>query len=739
MIRKLSWFIIPGLVAITVGFSVFATGGSASVQTIAFTSTVPSNALVGEGSYTPTATASSGLPVSFTLDAASTGCTLVAAVVSFAGAGTCVIAAHQAGNATSHAAATVHQSFAIARNSQSIRFTSTVSSNARVGAGTYAPSATASSGLPVTLTRAATSKSCLLDSGIVTFIAAGTCVIYANQAGNVTYRPASQASQSFTISRNSQSIRFTSAVPPNAAVGSGTYAPTATASSGLPVTLARAATSRSCQLASGVVTFTAAGTCVIYANQAGNAAYRPASQASQSFTISRNSQSITFTSTAPPNAAVGSGSYTPSAVASSGLPVTLIRAATSKSCALTSGVVTFTAAGTCVIYANQAGNAAYRPASQASQSFTISRNPQTITFTSAAPLNAVVGSGTYTPLATASSGLPVTLTRAATSKSCELTSGVVAFTAAGTCVIYANQAGNATYQPAAQVGQAFAISTPSLIWSAPHAIDVGGNSLTSVSCVSSAFCMTVDSSGRSLWWNATTWSNPMSLGVGSITSVSCASSTYCAAVNENGSAFTWNAASWSTPGDIDGSNGLTSVSCPSAGFCVAVDDRGNALTYDGINWSAPDDIDGTDRLTSVSCTSESSCIAVDDGGNALTYDGTSWSAPFDIDGTTTLTSVSCASGSSCIAVDDRGNALTYDGTSWPAPYDIDGTTALTSVSCSSQSFCVAVDDLGNALAYDGATWSRGVADPGHVPSSVSCVSQVFCMAVDQAGNALIGT
>jgi hypothetical protein len=41
--------------------------------------------------YTPTASATSGLPAQITLDQASTGCSLTAGVVTFTGDGTCLI------------------------------------------------------------------------------------------------------------------------------------------------------------------------------------------------------------------------------------------------------------------------------------------------------------------------------------------------------------------------------------------------------------------------------------------------------------------------------------------------------------------------------------------------------------------------------------------------------------------------------------------------------------------------
>ena len=66
----------------------------------------------------------------------------------------------------------------------------------------------------------------------------------------------------------------------------------------------------------------AAGTCIVDANQAGNANWNAAPQVQQSFTV-KNNQTITFTSTAPGNASVGGATYTPTAIATSGLAVTI--------------------------------------------------------------------------------------------------------------------------------------------------------------------------------------------------------------------------------------------------------------------------------------------------------------------------------------------------------------------------------------------------------------------------------
>ena len=93
-------------------------------------------------------------------------------------------------------------------------------------------------------------------------------------------------------------------------------------------------------------------------------------------TDTRLTQTISFTSTAPTDAQVGGTTYTPTATATSGLPVDFtIDASASSVCTITAGEVSFIGAGTCVINANQAGNEHYLPASQVQQSFTVSEAP----------------------------------------------------------------------------------------------------------------------------------------------------------------------------------------------------------------------------------------------------------------------------------------------------------------------------------------------------------------------------
>jgi hypothetical protein len=107
---------------------------------------------------------------------------------------------------------------------------------------------------------------------------------------------------------------------------------------------------------------------------------------------------------------------------------------------VTTSGASFASEAACVSYAAKGG---------------VLKRPQTISFTSVNPSPVPIGSGaSYTPTATATSGLPVAITLDATSSGCSLSGGVVTFTTAGgTCVLDANQPGNATYNAASQVQQ----------------------------------------------------------------------------------------------------------------------------------------------------------------------------------------------------------------------------------------------------------------------------------------------
>jgi len=148
----------------------------------------------GDPDFSVDATASSGLPVNFT---ASGQCTVTpsGSVVHLTGVGACTITAHQPGNASYNAAPDVARSFTI-KPGQTITFDPLPDKT--YGDPDFSVHATASSGLPVSFT--ATGQCTVTSDGSVVHLTdVGSCTITAHQAGDATFGPAPDVSQSFDI------------------------------------------------------------------------------------------------------------------------------------------------------------------------------------------------------------------------------------------------------------------------------------------------------------------------------------------------------------------------------------------------------------------------------------------------------------------------------------------------------------------------------------------------------------
>jgi hypothetical protein len=312
---------------------------------------------------TLSATASSGLAVSYASTTTSV-CTVSGSTVSFvAGGAACSIQATQAGNSNYSAAPAITRSFWVYKEAQTITFAAIPSQ--KIGT-PLALSATASSGLPVTFISATTGH-CTVSGTTATFVTAGTCTIDAHQAGNGGYLAATVVAQSFSVTKAAQTITF--ATPANQTYGT-PLTLSATASSGLAVSYASTTTSV-CTVSGSTVTFVAgAAGCSIQATQAGNSSYNAAPAILRSFWVYKDAQAINFPTI--PSQTVG----TPlalSATASSGLAVTFTSTTTSI-CTVSGTTATFVATGTCTIDAHQAGNSDYLAATVVAQSFKVNAN-----------------------------------------------------------------------------------------------------------------------------------------------------------------------------------------------------------------------------------------------------------------------------------------------------------------------------------------------------------------------------
>ncbi|HBG08299.1 MAG TPA: hypothetical protein DDY22_22815 [Geobacter sp.] len=466
--------------AVQVTGSIPVAKGDQSIGAISF---APATLKVG-GITTASAAASSGLAVTFT--SASTEFCRVnkdSGIVTGLKAGSCTIAADQAGNENYLQATQSRQEIEVARAAQAILSFTFTPDTVNVGDSTQA-SATASSGLAVTFH--STTPTVCSESGpggaTITINSSGTCTIAANQAGDLSYQPVSEL---FSIGAGlaSQTISF-GAAPSVVAGGSATIS--ATASSGLTVTFTTT-TPAVCSVSGSTVTGISAGSCSILARQPGNAVYNAASPVTLDITIGKTGQSIGVITLAPSPLAVGGSSTASASGGASGNPVSF-GTTTGTICSVNGNTVTAVAAGICSIFADQAGNQEFGPAPRVTREFTVAKGSQSIGAVSFDPPSIGVAAST-TALATSSAGLAVNL-RTTTPAICSVNndSGVVTGVSAGSCSIVAEQPGNDDFLAATPVTQSLTIGKTGqsigTISFAPSTVSVRGSTTASAAATS---------------------------------------------------------------------------------------------------------------------------------------------------------------------------------------------------------------------------------------------------------------
>ncbi|MDP3820016.1 MAG: hypothetical protein Q8R33_00940 [Burkholderiales bacterium] len=169
-----------------------------------------------------------------------------------------------------------------------------------------------------------------------------------------------------------QSISFIS--PGNQTLGTAPAALVATASSGLPVSLA-STTPGVCTASGTTLTLLAVGSCTISASQAGDSTYASAAPVSNTFSVAAaplTAQTITFAS--PGNQTIGTAPPALVATSSSGLAVAL-DSTTTPVCTVVGSTLTLVSAGSCTIVASQAGNSTFSAAMMVSNTFSVAAAP----------------------------------------------------------------------------------------------------------------------------------------------------------------------------------------------------------------------------------------------------------------------------------------------------------------------------------------------------------------------------
>lgn len=301
-------------------------------------------------------------------------CTVSGSTMTPTGVGTCVVNATRAADTDYLAATSSNASITIARR----QLTFTVSALDRDYDGTNDAQITVG-----TLSNKVSGDDVEVDSSKITgtfangepgtnklvTLAFASGVLRGADAGNYTY--ATPANPRADITRaNQTSFALTS--PSTFVVGTPLQLQSAGGQSGGSVSYS--VTSGVCTVSGTQLSATRGGiTCVVTATRQGDTRYVNAT-ATQTITVNKAPQQLTFRSTAPSPSLVG-GTYTVSVTSDAFLAPTVVIANSSASvCSIAADVVTFNAAGTCLISASQSGTDVYLAAA-ASQSVSVEVAP----------------------------------------------------------------------------------------------------------------------------------------------------------------------------------------------------------------------------------------------------------------------------------------------------------------------------------------------------------------------------
>ena len=462
------------------------------------------NVLTLPSSFSFTAASSSGnTGITYTvLDAGVTGCTIATStsptISGITSAGNCQVKATAAAT-SSYLAVSQVQTFVIGLSAQGVAWTPAVTALSATASPYSLPAGSTPTDLgsvPITFSVTSfTATTCTVNSstGAITFTGAGNCVITASAAQTAIYAAAS-TSVTFTSTLATQVIAWapTTALlmTSSTATPSVLASVTTPASNGGAITYAvtnAGTTGCTVNSSTGVISYTAVGSCVVTATAAATSTYASISIA-VTFTISLASQTLTFTPTNTTFTVTPSSlTFSPSSVATStgngAITYAVAGSPTSNTavCSIANAsipVVAYTSAGVCTIIASAAASSSYSAASTKSVLFTLQAAAQLITW-SPTNLNPLTSTANFTPssVATTSGAGAITYSTTAQSGICSISSSssdvLKTGATAGSCPVTVTAAATALWAQATYIvtftTTAAALTAQTLTWTPSNA------------------------------------------------------------------------------------------------------------------------------------------------------------------------------------------------------------------------------------------------------------------------------
>ncbi len=402
---------------------------SQTINDVTFTTKV-----YGEESFALSTTASSGLPVEFSL--ASGNVTLNNNVVNIDGAGDVVIDAIQEGNEDYLPAASKTIRFSVAKAPQSIIFPKI--DDQVYGNTPLLLSPSTSSELPVNLR--VVSGPAILSEGQLVIIGAGTVTVEAAQSGNENYTAATTISRTFEVAKTSQEIFFEEIDERD--LNDPALALEAFSSvEGLNVNFRLIDGSAEIS-ADNMLTAKSTGKITVEAFQEGNNNYQAADPVQRSFyvTSSAKQAQIIVLKVLPDTVSIQDQLNIEWNVSSDLVPEISI----SGPALLTGNQLTFTATGEVIIRIEQAGNDEYNAARPVDAKIVVTKVPQVISVSQ--PKDVYVNDKSLTLQASSDSGLPVLFR--IISGEVSLNGNTLTFQQEGKAIIEAFQPGDDRYAAA---------------------------------------------------------------------------------------------------------------------------------------------------------------------------------------------------------------------------------------------------------------------------------------------------
>ena len=348
---------------------------TAGVQNQTITFNAISNKTFGDADFQLTATASSGLGVSYTSSNTNVA-SINGNIVTIIGTGTTIITASQIGNVNYNAASDVTQTLTVNKANQTITFNSLT--NKAYGNADFQLTAVASSNLPVTYNSSNTSVA-TINGNTVTIVGVGTTSITASQSGDNNHNVASTVSQNLIVNKG---VRVVTIDPiPIKTFGDPNFFITTSVVGGVTATnnifyYLNSTNAATLSVNTGEVSIIGVGTVSFSIEYRANANY-VRTDANGTFTINKADQTITFNSIADVD--VNDADFNLAATSDSGLPISYVSSNPSVA-SINGNVVDILAVGTTTITASQVGNNNYNAANDATQTLTVTNTASVYEF-----------------------------------------------------------------------------------------------------------------------------------------------------------------------------------------------------------------------------------------------------------------------------------------------------------------------------------------------------------------------